>query len=551
MQKKWKSLLGLVLSASLVLGGCSLFNSGASTDGSSSMSQNQVLRISENADIVTLDSVKVADTVSANILNNVQEGLYRQGKEKQPVPGIAESVEISPDKKTYTFKLRQDALWSDGVPVKAQDFEYAWKRALDPKTASEYAYIFAPIVNAEEYNAGKAKEDEVGVRAIDDHTLVVHLKQPMFNFISLTTLAQFYPQRQDIVEKYKDKYGQDPDSLVYNGPFTVKSRSPQQIVLEKNEQYWDKNAVSLTEVQIHVVKDTASGINLYNSGKLDSALLNQAFVDAYKQTPDYVQVEQAATFYILFNHKENIFKNEKIRKAISLAIDRETFTSSILKDGSKPAGSLIPPSLNGVGNKSFREGEDIVTPNVKLARELFTEGLKELGLPKPPDNITMIAHEQTSRKDVAINIKEQLRVALGLNIKLESPAWKIHLDRMGKGDYKMGMLGWGADYNDPMSFFEIFQSNNPMNWGRFSNQKYDELIEQAKKETDQQKQYELFKQAEKILVGTDADGKAAFVPLWYGGRSYVQKTYVKDLYRHPYGSEYTLKWAYIGKEKDK
>ncbi|MBA4493728.1 peptide ABC transporter substrate-binding protein [Paenactinomyces guangxiensis] len=551
MQTSWKAILGVVLSASLVLGGCGGMGlTKGGSEGVNSLSENQVLRMSEQKELQTLDSAKASEMISFNVLNNVQEGLMRMGKEKQPEFGIAQDVDISPDKKTYTFKLRDDATWSDGKPVTAMDFEYGWKRALDPKTKSEYAYMLYPIVNAEEYNTGKVSSEKVGVKATNETTLVVKLKQPMINFLSMTTMTTYMPQRADIVAKYKNEYGTKADKVVYNGPFKVTKWTNQEVALTKNDQYWDRNAVTLEKVSIITIKDTATGINLYNSGNIDTALLNQAFVDAYKQTPDYVEVELASTCYILLNQKNEFFKNDKIRKAISLAIDREDIIK-VMKDGSKPAGALIPPSINGEGNKSFRENGEWVKQDVDKAKKYFAEGLKELGLEKPPTDIEMIGYDATAKRDVAMAIEEQLRVNLGLDIQLNSPPWKVHLDKLRNGDYDMGMLTWGADYNDPINFFEIWQAKNPMNWSNFNNNRYDQLVEQTRRETDQKKQFKLFTEAEKILAGTEGNGMAGFVPLFYASQAYVQKPYVKDLYRHPYGAQYTLKWAYIGKEKEK
>jgi oligopeptide transport system substrate-binding protein len=527
--------------------GCGLFQKGSG--GGTGLAENQVLRLAESGELSTLDSAVAKDVVSFNILNNVMEGLMRQGKGKQPEPGIAMDYEVSPDKKKYTFKLREDATWSDGKPVTAHDFEYAWKRALDPKTASEYAYILFPIKNAAKFNANKAKASDVGVRAKDDHTLEVTLEKPTLNFLSLTTTGTYLPQRKDIVEKFKNSYGTKPDTLVYNGPFKVSSWTPSKIELVKNENYWDTNGVTLEKVEVHVVKDPATAMNLYTAGKLDVAPLSSALADAFNKTQEFNTVQQAAVTYIMFNHKKSFFKNEKIRKAISLAIDRESITQYLLKDGSKPAGSLVPPAINGVGNASFRSTGEVVTENAAMAKELFKQGLKELGLSKPPADIEMISYDSSPRKDVAQQIKEQLRNKLGLVVKLNSPPWKAHIGKVSKGEYDMAMLGWLADYDDPMTFFDIWESNNQMNWINFKNASYDALVEKAKQETDPKKYYNLLVEAEKILVGTDDKGKAAIAPLYYNSESFMQKLYVRDLYRHSYGAKYSLKWAYIAKEK--
>lgn len=547
--KSWRTLLGIVVTISLVLGGCSFQPQDSDEAG---LSENQVLRIAEDGGITTLDTVKASDAITFNVLNNVNEGLMRLGPEKEPQSGIASEYEISPDKTKYTFKLREEAEWSDGKPVTAHDFEYAWKRALDPETGAEYAYVFFPIKNAQEYNSGKVEESAVGVNAVDDHTLVVELKKPTLNFIQRTTMIVFMPQRKDFVEKYGDGFGTTADKSLYNGPFKVVSRTPQKVLLAKNDKYWDKNGVTLETVEIDVVKDLTTGINMYNSGSIDVATLNQAFVDAFKNTEEYVEVERARNYYILFNHQDSFFKNEKIRKAITLAIDRNVIANQIMKGGSKPAGALIPPSINGVAGKSFRElAGNYVSTDVARAQQLFKEGLKELGLSAPPSDVVMVSYDSTPLRDVAINVKEQLRRNLNWKIKLDSPTWNMHVNKVKSGDYDMAMLGWVADYNDPLNFFEIWNSTNEMNFSDFSNSTYDQLIVKAGDTSDPKKQFEYLKQAESVLVDVDGQGQAAFAPLIYHSKAFVQKSYVKDLYRHPFGPEYSLKWAYITKGKDK
>jgi oligopeptide transport system substrate-binding protein len=301
-------------------------------------------------------------------------------------------------------------------------------------------------------------------------------------------------------------------------------------------------------VDIHIIKDVAQGINLYNSNQLDTALLNQAFVDAFKQTPDYLEVKEASTVFIMLNQKHPFFRNEKIRKAITLALDREEMVQ-IMKDGSLPAGALIPPTLSGEGINSFRVNGEIVKPDVAKAKELFKQGLSELNLSAPPNNVVMVSYDSTAKRDVAVNIKDQLRKKLGWDIKLDAPTWKIHVDRLSRGDYDMGMLTWTADYDDPISHFEIWQSNNPMNFSGFKNAKYDQLIEQAKNTTDAKQQFKILLEAEKILTDVQGEGQAGFVPLFYSSKAYIQKPRVKDLYRHATGASYTLKWAYIVKDK--
>ncbi|TCS96912.1 peptide ABC transporter substrate-binding protein [Hazenella coriacea] len=555
MKGKWKSLIGLVLSTSLVITGCSVSSSG---DKEASLAENQVLRLSIPASIPTLDSGIAIDTASMDVLNNIQEGLMRSGKTNQPENGIAEDVEISEDKMTYTFKLREDAKWSDGKSVTAKDFEYAWKRVLDPKTASQYAHLFYPIKNAQEYHIGqdengkptKATVNQVGIKAKDDQTLTVTLKRPMFNFLSVITLPTFLPIREDIHKKFGDQYALQPENMLYNGPFVLKSQSQSKWVLTKNEQYWDKNSVYLNTVELYTVKDVALGINLYNAGQVDTAMLDQAFVDAFKQSPDYVKVDHASTFYVQMNHSKSFTNNANIRKAISLAIDRQDITQGILKDGSAPALSMVPPSLNGAGNKSFRSHGEVISPNTELAQQYFKTGLKELGLTKAPDRVVLVCTDTTTSKNVALTIKDQLQKILGLDVKLDSPPLKVRLEKATKGEFDLMLSGWGADYNDPMSFLDIWTSDNSMNHTRYKNPQYDQLIQQAKMAKTQEEQFKYLLQAEQKLVGVQ-NGDTTIAPLYYMSESILQKTKVKEVYRHPYGATLSLKWAYIAKQQDK
>ncbi|MBD1370882.1 peptide ABC transporter substrate-binding protein [Hazenella sp. IB182357] len=545
-----KFCIGLALS--IVLTGCSFSSNGkADIKG---FAENQTLRLTEQKNIATLDSVKASDSTSMNVLNNVQEGLMRMGKDKKLVNGIAEDVETNKDKTNYTFKLRKDAKWSDGTPITAHDFAYAWKRAINPKEPTDYGYIFAPIVNAENYSNGKVSVDKVGIMAPNDHTLQVKLVKPQNNFLSLTTLPAFLPQKKDLVEKAKTKYGtvEGLQNMVYSGPFKVDSWANNKVVLSKNEEYWDRPAVKLEKVELYIGMDIPTGINLYNTDRIDATALDQAYVEVYKQTPDFISVELASSNYILLriNHKEGeaFFKNTNIRKAINLAIDRDVLANKIMKDGSKPAGGFVPPSLNGVGNESFRKHGEVVKYDVSKAKEYWKKGLEELKLSSAPEEIQMISYNSTAKRDMAVAIKEQLRRNLGLNVLLDAPPWSVHLQNLREGNYQMGMLGWGADYNDPISFLEIFQSDAGMNWAGFSNAEYDKLLEQAKSESNQAKQYELLKQAEQILVGTEGKGQSAIIPLIYASNAYIQKPHVKELYRHAYGPEYSLKWAYLVNE---
>ncbi len=271
MGKKLHVGLALLLVASLALTAC------GGVDQSQGDGGKQVLNLTEAQEPPGLDSSTTTDQVSFIVLNNVMEGLYRLDKNNEPVEGMAKSVDISKDKLSYTFKLR-DAKWSDGKPVKAQDFEYSWKRALDPKTKSEYAYMLYPVKGAEKFNTKKGKAEDVGVKALDDKTLEVKLEQPVPYFLGLTAFSTFNPLRKDVVEKHGEQYATEPDKMIYNGPFVLsKWNHNKDFQYKKNDNYWEKDVVKLDEINVSIVKDMNQKMNLYSTNKVDFSALGEDY----------------------------------------------------------------------------------------------------------------------------------------------------------------------------------------------------------------------------------------------------------------------------------
>ncbi|GGE06979.1 peptide ABC transporter substrate-binding protein [Marinithermofilum abyssi] len=543
MRRRLHLVLTLLLATSMLLTACGVSGGG---NGDSGMDAKQVLDMTLEAEPPNLDSVNATDVVSVTVLNNVMEGLYRMDKDNRPEPAIASSVDVSKDKKTYIFHLR-DANWSDGKPVRAQDFEFAWKRGLAPETKSEYAFIFFPILNAEEYNHGKATADQVGVKALDDKTLKVQLKQPIPYFLNLTAFPTYLPQREDIVEKFGKAYATEPDKMVYNGPFNIQDwQHEQSMQYRKSDTYWDRSAVNLEKVNLKIVKDTSTAVNLYNSKQTDVAKLDSAFADAFKQSPEFMPVQVARTEYVQFNTDNPFFANEKIRKAISYAIDRDSLVKDVLKDGSESAYALVPPSIIGSDNKPFRDkAPDQHQFNPLEAKKLLKEGMEEQGITEKP-TLTLLTFDD-ERKKVAVFIQEQLRNHLGIEVRIDPQPYKQKLDRESSGDFDITYAGWTSDFNDPISFLDLFTSSSPFNRGNWQNPNFDQLVSKSKNNVDYDERNNELVKAESILVE-----KAPIAPVIYVGKAFLQKKYVKDLYRHPVGPEYSLKWTYVsGKSGNK
>ena len=261
------------------------------------------LNITGSSDIPTLDISKAEDTVSSEVLMNTMEGLVRLDKDGKVVPGVAESWEKSEDGKTWTFKLRKDSKWSNGDNVTAKDFEYSWKRTLDPATASTYGFIMYDIVGAKDYNLGNVDNaDGVGIKALDDYTLQVELVRPVHYFDSLMFFKSFLPQNQKVVEQFGQEYGTDKDKMVYNGPFTLTEWKLEDIyTMSKNPNYWDASSIKIDKVNTKIVKDTNAALNLYETGEIDIVGLSSESVDKYKESPEFKTLLKASTYFFQVN----------------------------------------------------------------------------------------------------------------------------------------------------------------------------------------------------------------------------------------------------------
>jgi oligopeptide transport system substrate-binding protein len=511
---------------------------GESTIGSA---KNQVLRIAEMNEASSLDPAKVVDNGSFILLNNVQEGLMRL-KNKQPVEGIAENVNISSDQLTYTFTLRKDAKWSDGKPITAQDFEFGWKRVLDPKTKSSYSFILFPIQGAKEYHDGIKNQNEVGITSLDPHTLVVKLKEPMLNFLSLTTLPAYLPQRQDLVTKFGDKYATTSQNTVYSGPFVVKEFNRAKTVLTKNDRYWDRNNVSLQQVELRLVKNIDTAVQLYQSNQVDIAPVNRKYIGSFKDSSELKIVERATSYYLVMNQQNKFLANPNIRRAINLSINRQKLTDQILRDGSKPAGALIHPAISGIGNKSFRQmtKKEWVRYQPQQAKALLAKGLSELNMDKPPDEIHLLSYDDEKR-EVAIAVKKQLQDILGLQVQIDSVTSKEKIVCQNQGKFDIAVSSWGADYNDPIAYLELWSADRRLNIARFKDKEFNDLLEKSKKTVLPEEKIKHLSIAEKKLI----QDQAVIVPLFYRTSSFLQKPYVQDFYNHAIGADYSLKWTYL------
>ncbi|MGG1609830.1 peptide ABC transporter substrate-binding protein [Bacillus wiedmannii] len=542
MKRKKSHLMVMALVTSLLLTACNNKANKGETEA-----KKQVLNVTVSEEIPSLDTAKTMDGTSAHVMQNIFEGLYVLDDQDQPIPAVAKSFKRSEDGKKYTFDLRKDAKWSNGDNVTANDFMFAWKRAITPETASQYASMLFYVKNAKEINKGTMPLDELGVTVINDYKLEVELEQPIPYFLQLLALPIYLPQHESFLKEQGKNYALEPSNLIYNGPFVLeKWKHEQEFQLKKNATYWDEKKVKLDEINFQIVKDTMTAVNLYEAGNLDRVPINSQFVDKYKGNKELHMSSDPGIAMLRFNEKNSALANKKVRQSISLALNKEDFVSHFINNGAKSASGLVPVGhVNEETGKDFRkENGDLSSYDLQNAKKIWEEAKKELGVEQV--NFEFLTFEQDNAKRMAEYIKGDLEKNLhGLTIQIKQQPFKQKLQLEQTGDYDITMANWGPDYKDPISYLELFTTGNQNNKMNYSNSRFDELIKKAKTDfvLEPEKRWGALLEAEQVLLED-----AAVAPLYHIGSAYVQKDYVKGIEKHQFGGVYTYKNAYIANE---
>ncbi|GGN53102.1 MULTISPECIES: peptide ABC transporter substrate-binding protein [Oceanobacillus] len=514
----------------------------------------QVFNMIETAEIPTGDPSLATDAASFIVFGQTMEGLYVLDENDTPVPAIADGEpEISEDGKVYTFKLREDAEWSNGDPVTANDFVYSWQRAVNPETGSEYAYMFSGIIeNATEIMNGDKDPEELKVEAIDDYTLEVTLEQPVEYLDSLLAFGTYLPLNEEFVEEQGDSFGTNSDTMLANGPFVLTEWDGSGLTWKyvRNDHYYDKENVALDEVNVQVVKEPSTAVNLFETGEADrTAALSAEYAQQYQNDENASTFEEGSSWYLKFNQvrdgEETPLANENIRKAIAMAFDKEAYTTTVLANGSVPSDGYVPRGLakNPETGEDFREESgDLIGFDLEKAQEYWEKGLEELGV----EEITLdyLSDDTENAKKTSEYFQSQLETNLeGLKLELRNVPFKVRLQDTTNQDYDIVMHGWGPDYLDPMTFLDLYVTDGTNNNTGYSNEEYDQLIEDAKVKyaNDPEKRWEAMLEAEKLLIQEDT----VVAPIYQRGRLVLIKPNVKGFEEHLFGPDYTLKNVYM------
>ncbi|EMF0537649.1 peptide ABC transporter substrate-binding protein [Enterococcus hirae] len=552
MKKKWA--FSVVALSGLVLAGC--YGGSANTKSSNSASGNStdgggVFNLVVPQEMPTADLSLATDTISFTALNNVYEGIYRLDKDSKPQPaGASELAEVSEDGLTYKIKLREDAKWSNGDPVVAADYVYGWQRTVDAATASEYAYLFAPVANAEEITAGKKDKSELGIKAVGDHELEITLTKQTPYFQYLLAFPSFFPQKQSVVEENGDAYASASDKAVYNGPFTLTDfdgpGTDTEWSYKKNDNYWDKDAVKLSEIKVSVVKESSTALNLFKDGQADDVILSGELAQQNANDPAYTSVKEARTSYIELNQREadSPFKNVNLRKAISYSINRDALVKQVLGDGSVVSTGLIPADMskNPETNEDFaKEAGKLVSYDKDKAKEYWEKAKKELGIDSLEFNL--MASDDDASKKVIEYIQNSIQENLdGVKVKPTPVPFSVRLDRSSSGDFDTVLGGWAADYADPSSFTDLFVAGNSYNRGQWSNADYDKVVDDSgnKDAGDEQARWADLQEATKIM----ADNMGV-IPVYQKAEGHLVNEKIKGIVHHAAGASWDYKWTYV------
>lgn len=550
---KWKTLSTAVVvtaAAGFLLTGCGNQSKSTSSATSGNLAKTQVLNWSENGqDLTTLDPSLAVDVISGTMINNSQEGLYRLGSNSKATPGIATATKVSKDKKTYTFTLRKNAKWSNGDKVTAKDFVYGWRRTVDPKTASQYAYLYSGIKNADKITNGKAKASTLGIKADGNYKLTVTLEKPIQYFKLLMGFVVFFPQNQHAVEKYGKQYGTSSSKMVYNGPFKMTGWQGTNATwtLVKNNQYWDKKNVHLTKIKDQVVKSTTTAFNLFQSGKLDMATLSGQQVKNEKNNKKLVIRKSSRLNYLEFNQKKvKELSNKKLRQAMSLTLNRKQLVNNVLGDGSVTPQGFVTAGLanDPTTGKDFAAENKVasaVSYNPTKAKKLWKEGLAEVGKKKLTLTLT---HDDTDQmKALSEYLQGQLEKELpGLTVKSVTVPYKTRIAREVAGNFELVISAWQADFADPISDLGIMTSTNDYNFGKWTNKSFDEAINTANSTTSTKARWAALAKAEKE-IGTDQ----GVAPLSQNVVAQMVNPKLKGLVYNTAGINYNFKEAYMAK----
>ena len=546
----WKRMGAAALAGALALslvacGGGNTSSAGSTAGGSSTGGEatgSNVLNVMVEVEVASLDPQLATDGTSFEVIADFTDGLMQMDAEGQAVEALAESYEVSEDGCTYTFHIREDANWSNGDPVTANDFVFAWQRAADPATASEYSYMMSDIgqiKNAAEIIAGEKDKSELGVTAVDEKTLKVELNVPVPYFLSLMYFPTFYPVNQAFYESLAEgTFGTSPETVLSNGAFILESYEPAALSfsLVKNPDYYNADSIQLDGLNYQVVKDSQQAFMSYQNGDLDIVKLSGDQVDQVQGDPELSVHGAGYLWYLTLNQAEvPALANQNMRLALTHAIDRVAIVEDVVKDGSLATYTAVPPQFaTGPDGSDFSADQemfkDVCSDDPAKAAEYFEAAKEELG----QDTFTfeLLVEDTTESQNVAAVIQEQIQTNLpGVTVNITVEPKKQRVEDIQEGNYEVCLTRWGPDYADPMTYLNMWITDNNNNYGKWSNPEYDQIIADCTTGQyvgDAEARWAALYDAEKIIMD-----EAVIVPVYTKADANMIKSNVSGIEFHP------------------
>lgn len=534
--KKWMAMFLTALLV-FVLAACTANESAGKDTEKEEKEKEKILQLNNGTEPTSFDPVIGFDAVSWNALNNLMEGLTRLGKDHEPEAATAEKWDVSEDGKTYTFHIRENAKWSNGDDLTADDFVFAWKRLLNPETGSGAAFLGYFIEGGEAYNSGTGSADDVKVKAVDKKTFEVTLTSPQAYFLSVIANPAFFPVNEKVAAETPDWFA-EADTFVGNGPFSLESwEHDKEFVMKKNDQYWDAKNVKLDGVHWAIVEDTNTEYQLYQTGELDTSDVPADLAESLFEEGKANVEEQAGDYFYRMNVTLEPFQNVNIRKAFAMAVDQKQIVDFVTKNQETAAYGFVSPGFKDPSGKDFREvSGDLVKTDAAEAKALLEKGMKEEGYDKLPE-VTLTYSTDDTHKKIAEALQQMFKENLGVDVKLANLEANVFATDQKALKFQLSRSSFLADYADPVNFLENFQTGHSMNRTGWTNAEYDQLIKDSKNESDEAKRFELLYKAEKILFE-----EAPIIPIHFYNQVYLQNEDVSGIVRHPVGY-LELKWA--------
>ncbi|UPA31485.1 peptide ABC transporter substrate-binding protein [Terrisporobacter glycolicus] len=531
-KKKIAVLLASALAMSTALAGCSNSGSGGSSKGVE-------LNVNVGPEPATIDPAKNSAVDGATLINHAFEGLMKLDKDNKIVEGQASKYEVNKDETVYTFTLREGIKWSDGEQVKAEDFVYAWQRLVDPKTGADYNYMIDMVKNANEIMAGKKKPKELGIKALDEKTVEVTLTTPTPYFLEVCAFPATFPVRKDIVEANADTWSTDPKTYIGNGPYVLKSWEHQsKMTYVKNENYYDLKKLGPDTINFVLMEDKNTMLSAYKNNEILFADdLPSEEIDAMKDKGLVIE-KQLGTYFLSINVKKEGLDNVKVREALSLALDRDYIVEKVAKGGQIPADSFVTTGLTDADGKTefhenakkWYDAKDY-KGNVEKAKKLLKEAGYENGKGLP--SIELMCNP--GHEPIMEAVQNMWKENLGVNVTISSQDWNVFLETRKEGDFQVARDGWLGDYNDPISFIDMWITGGGNNNAQWSNKEYDKIVSEIKSTTDAKERYAKMHEAEDILAKD-----MPIIPIYYYTDLYLISDKLEGMYTSPLGYKYFM-----------